>query len=1040
MLGNVPRDASPAFIGRQAELDQLEAAWRQAVRGEPRLVLIGGDAGIGKTRLLREYLARPAAERVTAVGACVPVAGGSLPYLPFTELLRTLALADGATYEPTAALDALAPTSRAELARLAPALRLTGAAPASMTFEQDESRARSRLFEAVLTYLLEVAAQAPLLLGIEDLHWADGSSRDLLSYLIRNVRTEPILVLATYRTDELHRRHPLRPWAAEMSRLEVTERLELHPLADEDLRGDIADMLGPDVDPTLADRIVQRAEGNPLFAIELVASVRHGTDPQPLPETLRDGFLERVERLGPDARRIARAAAILGRPASELLLEDVTGLAPDPLATGIHEALDAQVLVKVQDETQGRFEPRHALLGEAIVDDLLPGERTMLHRRIADVLEGGADGDDEPARIASEIAHHRWEAHDTAVAVAASVWAAVSSAEARAYAEADVQWALALEAWPDEHEVRGFDRPAALLEAALCADNLGDTRRAADLAAEAVARIDGRADPLRAALARRQLGMHLSTFDIRGYWAQVGRAARLVEAVDAPADAARILSSRAVVLRDRLQFERAELTARRALALNARSEIPSVEQEALGVLGWCRFGRSEHAAAIDLLARSFDLALQLDDPRDYTLINAGFGLCTGLNSVGRWTSILEVHDRYQARSDELGLSRLWGWWLHDCLVAALLGLGRWREAESATAAMLAELGVPEYPEHGAIAAVVWARRGRIEEAVDRAAIAATDRNRAPIERLAPTLCLHARAEVALAKGDWAVLRDTTERAFRTVPARMRGTYPDLRPFVLFGLQAEAELAFEARIRRDAKAEAEALDIARELAGWLRNLAQRVTEAGEPLAATTLADAAVAEAQLTRVEHRSDPGAWRLALERCEGVGNPYDIARARHWLAASLLERAGSRSEAASELTLALTAATELGAVGFERQIRDLARRARLELGDPGGEAHTAVAADMPAVPETDDRPGPSAGNDWTEIVEPLTPREREVLGFVAAGWTNRRIGEALFISDKTVSVHVSNLMGKLGATNRAEAALIGDRLGLAVPMDQPRI
>jgi len=697
----------------------------------------------------------------------------------------------------------------------------------------------------------------------------------------------------------------------------------------------------------------------------------------------------------------------------------------------LHEALDAQVLVPVRHDTGERFEPRHALLGEAIVDDLLPGERTALHSRIADLLAAGLDDDDDPAHTAGEIAHHRWAAHQTKLAVPASVRAAVAASDARAYAEADAHWTRALEAWPPEGEIEGFDHPAALLRAGEVAANLGHRGRGVDLATQAIAGIDPQADPMRAALAHRQLGLHLNTLDSRAASFHTAQAARLVPAVDAPPVAARVLVVRAADLGWRLQLGRAEPIARRALELDARHEFPEVEQVVLGVLGWCHLGRSEHAAAIELLTRLFELAEQVDERR--ILVYAGHGVCAGLNSTGLWSQALEYQDRYEARIAELGIGRLWGWWMHDARVVALLGLGRWREAESVMEAMLAEHDVAEQPWIGAVAAVVWARRGRVEEAGGLAAIA--DANQAPVDLVTPVGCLSARAEVALAQGQWTELREAVAKAFATVPAPVRTTYPDLRAFALLGLQAEAELAFEARVRRDAEAEAEALGIARELAAWMRNLARRVTEAREPLAATTLADAAVAGALLTRVEHRPDPDAWRTALERCEAVGNPYDIARARHWLAEAILERSGSRSEAAAELTPALATAVELGASILERDIRDLARRARLELGATDGAVVFPGGSDQPSAPPGD-RAAVERSAEPHRLVEPLTPREREVLGYVAAGWTNRRIGEALFISDKTVEFHVSNVMGKLGAANRAEAALIGDRLGLMTPVE----
>ena len=326
-----------------------------------------------------------------------------------------------------------------------------------------------------------------------------------------------------------------------------------------------------------------------------------------------------------------------------------------------------------------RFEPRHALLGEAIVDDLLPGERTALHRRIADLLAAGTDDDGEPARIAGEIAHHRWEAHDTELAVAASVRAAVAAADARAYAEADVHWTRALEAWPAEGEVEGFDHPAALLEAGEVTSNLGHRGRGVDLASRAIELIDPRTDPMRAALAHQQLGLQLNTVDSHAASFNIAQAARLIPAVDAPPVAARVLVVRAVDLSWRLQLDRAEPIARRALELDARHEFAEVEPVALGVLGWCHLGRSEHAAAVEVMTRLFELAERVDGRR--VMVYAGHAVSAGLNSTGLWSQALQYLDRYEARMTELGVGRSWGWWMHDARAAALLGLGRWQEAE-----------------------------------------------------------------------------------------------------------------------------------------------------------------------------------------------------------------------------------------------------------------------------------------------------------------------------------------------------------------------
>ena len=541
---------------------------------------------------------------------------------------------------------------------------------------------------------------------------------------------------------------------------------------------------------------------------------------------------------------------------------------------------------------------------------------------------------------------------------------------------------------------------------------------------------------MRAALAHRQLGLTLGAVDARASGIHIAQAARLVPAGDAPSMAARILVVRAIFLADRMQFDRAESIARRALELDPRHEFPEVQPAALGVLGLRHHGRSEHAAAIGLLTRLFELAEQVDDRS--VMVYAGYGLCAGLNSAGLWILALQYHDRYVARIGELGVGRSWGSATLESRVEALLALGRWREAESLMEAMLAEHEVADSSWFAAVAAVVWVRRGRVEEAAALAEIAAADRGVGLVDRLASAGCLSARAEVALAQGQWTELRGRLPRRSRRC-RRLVGRAPDLRAFALLGLQAEAELAFEARIRRDADDEAEAVGIARDLAAWMCNLARQVTERGEPLAATTL--------PTRRWPRHCSPG-WtssrsgRLAtaLKRCEAVGNRYDIARVRHWLAEAILERGGSRSEATAELAHALATAAELGAAGLELAIRDLARRAHIGVETADATTAAATAPGLTAAPIDNRLPTPMkpAVDRPTELVEPLTRREHEVLGYVAAGWTNRRIGEALFISDKTVSVHVSNLMGKLGATNRAEAAIIGDRLGLVATARGP--
>jgi DNA-binding CsgD family transcriptional regulator len=1025
------RDTSPAFMGRRAELERLDTAWELAGRGEPQVLLIGAEAGMGKTRLVAEFLTRCPGARMTAVGGCVPVAGGSLAYIPFIEILRSLAAPNGPG-DPAEAFRSLAPASRAELGRLVPSLRST-----DLPFvRSDDALARARLFEAVLDLVVGVSARLPTLLVVEDLHWADGSSLDLLGYVIRNLRADRVLILATYRTDELHRRHPLRPWMTEVCRLGLVDRLELPRLDPDDVRPEIARLLGAETRPALIDRIIERADGNPLFATELVAFVQRRGHAEGLPEILREGFLHRLEALSPDALVVVRHLAVIGRPATGQLLQQTCRLDPDRVQIALREALDGRVIAISLGGSDGRFEMRHALLGEAVIDDLLPDERTALHRTIADTLEVDDDvgerGGAERARIAGEIAYHRWSAHDTDRALRASIRAAVAAGDARAFVEADAQWTRALEAWPVDGPgaIEGFDIATAILEAASAAAALGDYRRAADLAERSLDRIDATAEPLRAAEVHRRLMWYLVFLDWRAAFVHSARAVRLLPRGEPPPGAARILADHAGLLAQQLHLERAEALARRALEIAGRGNRPDAEMLALHALGNCLASSSRHADAIEAHRRAFALADRLGDAEG--LMATGNGLSWSLIDAGRYQEALGLGDRFAARVSELGLGRRCGWDLVSHRVEVLLLLGRWGEAEPALKTRLFERGLSSWERALAAAplALLRTRQNRIEEARELAELAGNDDEPWCPEPLAS---FDVGCEIALADRRWLDAREIVATAFGRVPVRVRPMAPDLRLYVAFGLQAEAELALEARVHRDRAGEAEAVRIARELAGWAHDLVVRVAAEGAPPAARTIADAALADALLTRVERQPDPDAWRKALELHDALGHRYTVAQIRYWLAEAVLDSGGARSEAAAELGPALETASELGAVLLEREIRDLAQRARLDLQ---AMAHVAKAS-----PIADAAGGAPAGEgrqairpDPDELVEQLTPREREVLGYLAMGWTNRRIGEALFISDRTVGVHVSNLMGKLGAANRAEAALIADRLGLIGP------
>ncbi len=286
---------------------ELELALREASEGRPAIVLLGGESGIGKTRLVSE-LVRRVQEPETADpplvlrGEAVEQREGELPYAPLLSALRPLAR------DHHTALDQLSATSCAELATVLPALARGDTPP---TGDGDEPRSQLRLFEALLELLDLMGADSPVVFVLEDMHWADRSTRALAAHLARNLRTERVLFVLSYRTDELHRRHPLRPLLAELERLECTRRIELARFDRSELGEVLADILGRRPDDHLLERVFDRSEGNPLYTEELLAAGLDGRGATP--QTLRDAFMLRIERLPESTQRVVRAIAIARR-------------------------------------------------------------------------------------------------------------------------------------------------------------------------------------------------------------------------------------------------------------------------------------------------------------------------------------------------------------------------------------------------------------------------------------------------------------------------------------------------------------------------------------------------------------------------------------------------------------------------------------------------------------------------------------------------------------------------------------------------------
>ena len=307
------------------------------------------------------------------------------------------------------------------------------------------------MFGGVLGLLAELAAATPVLLVLEDLHWADASTRDLVTFLSRMLHRERVALIGTYRTDDLHRRHPLRPVVAELLRLPSVTAVDLAPLNPsalaEHLTATLAtsDAAAPGrIDATELNDIVARAEGNAYYAEELLAASVSG-DPaerRALPAGLAALLLSRVEQLSDPAQQVLRAAAVAGRRADDELVRAASGLAADEYEAAVREAVTHQLLVP--DGTEG-YVFRHALLREAVYADLLPGERTRLHATMSSLL-----ADEQRLAMpgtAAELAQHCLASHDIPGAFAASVRAGEEAERLGAPAEAHRHYDQALALW-----------------------------------------------------------------------------------------------------------------------------------------------------------------------------------------------------------------------------------------------------------------------------------------------------------------------------------------------------------------------------------------------------------------------------------------------------------------------------------------------------------------------------------------------------------------------------------------------------------------
>jgi ATP/maltotriose-dependent transcriptional regulator MalT len=975
MLGRVSaRVLSPALVGRSAELAQL----REALAGAPGAVLLGGEAGVGKTRLIKEFAAGlRGAEGAPArggppprllVGGCLELGPDGLPFAPFTAVLRELVRDIG--------IDGVA--------ELLPRRDPSGLARLLPEFGEPETDAatgeeRARLFELVLTLLERLAERAPVVLVVEDAHWADRSTRDLVSFLIRNLGTAPLLIVLTYRTDELHRTHPLRRLLAELDRVERVRRLELARLSRAAVAELAAGILGHEPPARIVDDLHARSEGNPLFVEALLDS--DGSLPSELPESLRDLLLVGVQRLPEETQEVLRDASGGGTRIEHALLAAVSGLDDARLARVLRPAVAANVLVVDGDG----YAFRHALIREAIHDDLLPGEHSRLHSRYAQALE------DDPGlvpadRLWVELSHHWYWAHDTTWALVSAWRAAGDTRKAVAYAECLSMLSRVLELWdrvPDAAERIGACRIEVLEQAAATAEQAGEYELGIKLATSALRELEAeRGDDIdirRARLLERRGRM---SYELArpGFVEDLREAVRLLPTDPPGPERARALATLAQYGRVLHGTEEAQAAAEESLAIARRIRHPVAEAEALLTL-FC----------VDI---DYSAGLEVTEPAAQAARRAGGGAqlmrvevirSHFLEGAGRHEEAAEVARRGMELAGELGMARTKGTSLAINLAEPLVSLGRWDEARTVLRQALdKDPPLTIRTSLFVLAGEIALARGDLAEAEARLT-PTREVMWTKAEDLFATLRLQARLRLAQGRH-----REALESV---VPVLEHVGLPDdaryAWPVLTLAAAACAELGEDALLDGEPafpriEARAAGLDVS--------GPAQRAERL------TYLAQAA-------RVRGVLDRRAWDEAAAAWAAIKRPYPQAEALVWAAEAAIG-AGDRAGAAERLRRAADLAARLRARPLAERIDDLFRRARLPRG------------------------GGAEGADGAAAFG-LTPRELEVLRLVAQGRSNREIAEALFISAKTASVHVSNILGKLGVASRGEAAATAHRLGL---------
>lgn len=938
------------MVGRDAELELLEAALRRASAGEVASVLVAGEAGIGKSRLLREFRERASESALVLSGWSLDYGSTPAPYTPLPSIVR-------------GALAELGDTAAEAAGPAREALRLLLPELSDAPFDRTKAGPES-LREAIADVLEAAAARRPVVVLIEDLHWADEATLSTLAFLLRVLAGHRVLFVVTCRVDEVRRGGAVRSFLVEAERARLLDRMTLARLDAVQVRAMVESLNGP-IDDAAFARLLDRSEGVPFFVEELSCNAAG-----PLPESLRDLLLVRFDALGDDAKRVVRTVSGSDGAVGHELLSEIAGLPDERLDAGIREAAGAAVLAVRADDSYGF---RHALLREAVHDDLLPGERARLHRAYAEALERRA-ADGECCHEAA-LAFHWHLAHDARRALIAAIGAMERAKTSYAFSTAARFGELALELWeqvPDAADAAGMSRVTLLARLGSILRNAGDGERALTVVGLALDEIDpGTADVGVYVRLLRDKALYLQNLGRPGSIALLRQA---LDEMEGRLDDDRLRATLLNLLAGR-HMVAAEFPEAIAAADEAYRLAEAVgDGDQMSIAANTRAGSRMHTG--DVAGGLADYTLAWERAEGSTAqMRYRVNYSDALYLLGRHREAVRVAEEGIAHARTLGVERTSGSILTQNLAEPLLQLGEIARTENLLAGDLTfrtHRVFRVYTTMTRVRALAW--RGRTDEA------------RSLLEEWLPVV---RRVAVIERQVQYSLL--ASDIALRLAAGDARGAAAVLAE-LLSG--DGAELAHAARLLLDGGTIVAALraqgavDDAAALAQEVAYAWSRLPEALHP--------AGWSEVLLALLH--GDADRLRDAVAVADGDDMPAALAAlVRLELARRLIADRADRSEAAAALAEAERIAKRIGHARLEHETAEFAAATGLSVA---GMRHHGE--------ESPDR---------------LTAREQQVLELLAEGLSNRQIAERLFISIKTVSVHVSAVLRKLGASTRTEAA-----------------